>query len=274
MNIQELRDEVKRRQIAVQRKVARLRRSGVFVAGTSFDVRREPSKVSRYNMRQLDKYLGELNTFVDRKTSFVAGVEGAPISGADWREYKRAEKAFNEKAANRYNLIKDIHIDAANTTIDKFNTKMRRKRAPGSGGVPRPLEIFDALESFQVVSGDRLRKLTKNLERKLRDDYVPENLKKTRFQLLEAVSAHGDKRLTQLAKDLTGNQLDILWNYTDAPRDLFASYDFKLLLAAGKADEAQANIHQDDAYEVEKWLTWATNIGPQETNRSKRSKKG
>lgn len=192
MDINDLRDEVKRRQVAAQRKVARLRRSGVFVAGTSFDVRRDPAKVSRYNKRQLNKYLNDLNAFVDRSTSFVAGVEGAPISGKDWRAYKRAERAFHDKATSRYDSIKDIHIDAVNTSIDKFNSKMRRKRSPGTGGVPRPLEIFDELESFQVVSADRLRKLTKNLERKLRDDYVPKNLKKQRFQMLEAVA--GDRK--------------------------------------------------------------------------------
>jgi hypothetical protein len=270
MGINELRQEVLRRQRAATAKVNRLKRKGVNVSGTEHDIRRESANVSRYNSKQLQTYLGQLNNFVSRSNSFVGGSEGTPISRKAWTAYKKAENAYLSKASQHYEDVKDIFIPEAGKTVEGFDTTMRRKRERGKGGVPRPLEAFSTRESYEVVNEKRLEKLRKDLERKASPDYLPSQLKKQRRQMLDSVAVYGDPYLTQLAKDLSNEQLDTLWNYTDAPRDLFAGYHFMQLLATGKADEAQANIHEDDSYEAEKWITWAYNITPRGNGKKRR----
>ena len=270
MDINELRAEVRRRQQAAQRKVARLRRKGVEVAGTPFDVRRDPTNISRYNSRQLQSYLGQLNEFTSRRNAFVPGNEGTPIRAGNWRAYKRAEKAYLDTVAKHYEGVKNTFIPAAGKTVQGFDASMRRKREAGKGGVPRPLEAIAELQSFEVMDEKKLARLQRRLESKTKADYLPFELKRQRRTMLGAVAEFGDPELTAMAKGLTDDQLDTLWNYTDAPRDLFAGYHFLQLLSTGKADEAQANIHEDSSFETRKWLEWASNLPSRQDRKNRR----
>lgn len=270
MDINELRAEVKRRQQAAQRKVARLRRKGVNVAGTPFDVRRDVGNISRYNSRQLQSYLSQLNEFVHRRNAFVPGVEGTPLPASKWRAYKRAEKAYIEKVNQHYAGVKDTFIPAAGKTVQGFDETMRRKRTAGKGGVPRPFEAISELQSFEVMDEKKLVRLQKRLETKVQSNYLPAELRRQRKTMLGAVAEFGNPELTQLAKKLTDDQLDTLWNYTDAPRDLFAGYHFLQLLSTGKADEAQANIHEDSSFETRQWLEWAAQLPPRSNRKNRK----
>lgn len=261
-DLNELRAEVLRRQQAAQRKVARLRRKGVNISGTPYDVRRNPENIGRYNSRQLQSYLNQLNSFVDRRTSFVGGVEGMPIPREKWQQYKRVEKAYRKRAEAHYETVKDTFIPQSGLTVEGFDKKIRRKREPGKGGVPRPMELFSDRMPYEVLDEKKLARLQKNLEKKLQADYLPKEVKRSRKKMLQAVAEFGDKELTDLAKSLTDEQVDTLWNYTDAPRDIFSGYHYMRLLSAGKADEAQANIHEDAAYETKVWLQWAKELPP------------
>lgn len=270
MDINELRDEVRRRQQAAQRKVSRLRRKGVDIAGTAFDVRRDPSNIGRYNTKQLRSYLGQLNSFVDRRNAFVGGNEGTPIPRSSWNAYKRAERAYQKTAEAHYSSVKDTFIPAAGKTVQGFDNTMRRTRRRGGGGVPRPFEQFPPLQPFEVMDEKKLKLLQRRLERKTSGDYLPKELKRQRHQMLQAVNEFGDPSLNELAKGLTDDQLDTLWNYTDAPRDLFAGYHFLKLLSTGKADEAQANIHEDASHETRQWLEWASTLPPRQNGKNRR----
>src|SRR5690606_27809505 len=101
------RAEVRRRQLAAQRKVNRLKNKGVEISGTPFDVRRNPSNISKYNKKQLNSYLNQLNSFVDRRNAFVGGVEGKPIPRRSWNAYKRVERAYQKAVEAHYAGIKD-----------------------------------------------------------------------------------------------------------------------------------------------------------------------
>lgn len=262
VDVNDLRAEVARRQKAAQAKVARLKRQGVELSGTVYDVRRDASRVSRYNSKQLRSYLGELNSFMKRTNQFVAGSEGAPIRAGVWRNYKRQEQEYINFVQSHYEGLKDTFIPRAGKTVEGFDKKMRRTREPGKGGVPRPLEMFAPLNPYDVVSEEKLEAMRKNMINKLAPDFVPKTAQKQKFQILEAVKAFGDEKLTQMANDMTLEQVDTLFNYTDAPRDLFAGYYFQKLLAANKADETDALIHEDDKDEVKAWLSWASSLPP------------
>lgn len=270
MDINELRDEVRRRQQAAQRKVSRLRRNGVEIVGTPFDVRRDPSNIARYNTKQLRSYLGQLNSFVDRRNAFVGGNEGVPIPRSSWNAYKRAERAYQKVVESHYAGVKDTFIPTAGKTVQGFDKTMRRTRERGKGGVPRPFEQFPPLQPFEVMDEKKLKRLQQRLEQKTSSGYLHKELKRQRYQMLQAVNEFGDPSLNELAKGLTDEQLDTLWNYTDAPRDLFAGYHFLQLLSTGKADEAQANIHEDASHEARQWLEWASSLPPRENRKNRR----
>ena len=270
MDINELRDEVARRQQAANRKVQRLNRKGVSLSGTTFDVRREPSNIGRYTRKQLSTYLNQLNSFVDRRNAFVSGVEGVPIRKASWDAYKRTERAYLKRVEQHYSGVKDTFIPAAGKTVQGFDKTMRRTRTPGMGGVPRPLEALPELQPFEVMDEKKLARLQRRLEGKLDKGFLPKELKKQRRQMNRAVAEFGDPELVKLAKGLSDTQLDTLWNYTDAPRDLFAGYHFMQLLSANKADEAQASIHEDSAAETRQWLEWAATLEPRQNRKNRR----
>lgn len=258
-DLDDLRAEVQRRQRAANAKVARLRRKGVILSDTKYDVRREPSNIQRYNARQLESYLGKLNEFTHRSNAFVPGVEGTPIRRSAWNAYARTEREYNKKAEGHYSQVKDTFVPQAGMKIAEFDAGVRSNRPGAKGGVSRPLEP-QRRQSFEIMDEKKLAKLRTALEKKTRKEFVPAELKKQRRQMMNAVSEFGDRELTKLAKTLTDEQLDTLWNYTDAPRDLFAGYHYMKLLAANKADEGQANVHENASYETRAWLEWAASL--------------
>jgi len=268
MGLDDLRKQVIERQRAANRKVNRLRNKGVQIVGTGHDVRRDIGNVGKYNARQLQAYLGQLNSFIDRSNSFVPGSQGTPIRRSVWNEYKRAERAYNRKAEEHYSGVQGTFVPQAGMTIVQFDTSVRPNTVRARGGVNRPLEP-QRFDSFEIANEKRLADLTKRLQSKSRQEYLPAQIRKQRRTLNKAVQDFGDPELNALAKSLTDEQFDILFNYTDAPRDMFEGYHFLKLLATGKADKAQASIHEDSAYETRQWLEWASKL-PTRGNRKNR----
>lgn len=269
MDINELRAEVNRRQKAAQRKIARLRRNGVNLAGTEYDVRRDPSNVKRYNSRQLNSYLRELNAFTSRNTSFVGGAQGAPISKKAWERYKAVERSYIEKANRQYNSVKDTFIGPSGVTVEKFDNTMRPRPGPGRVAL-RPLERLSELQPSQVMGERQLEKLRKSLSKKTSTKYMNTTLKFQRYQMLEAVKMFGDVELLELASSLTNEQFDTLWNYSDAPRDLFAGYANARLMSTNSVDEASAKIYDDSADDTREWLEWAANLPTRSNGKNRR----
>lgn len=260
MSINDLRAEVLKRHKAANNKVNRLKRQGVELSGTVYDVRRDPANVRRYNARQLQSYLGQLNDFMRRGNQFVAGNEGVPIRRGVWERYKRTEREYMDFVNQHYAAVKDTFVPRLGFTVEEFDRKVRPKRDRGKGGIPRPLEMFPEISAAGVVSEDRLEAIRQSLNKKLRPGFVPDLAKRQKFQILQSVAAFGDPEIDRLANDLTLDQVDTLFNYTDAPRDLFAAYRMAQLMAANQADEVDARILEDDRAEVLDWLKWAKTL--------------
>ena len=262
MNINELRAEVLRRQKSANAKIARLERKGVAISGTVHDVRRSTGNVKRYNSRQLNTYLSELNDFMRRPNQFVAGNEGVPIRAGVWKNFEKIQNEYVSFVTEHYNTVKDTFVPRHGMTVGDTDKKMRPKRERGKGGVPRPLENFSPIQLSGVMSEEKLRELQTQFSKKLNPDFVPKLVQKQKFQMLQAVQSFGDPVINQMAAELTLHQVDTLWNYTDAPRDLFASYRVQQLLAKNPDDEQAALTLDDDRFEVMEWLKWAKNLPP------------
>lgn len=267
MDINEVRAEVARRQKAANAKIARLRRKGVQLTGSEFDVRRDPSRVARYNGRQLQSYLGQLNEFTHRRNQFVAGSEGVPIPAHVYNHAQRVAREYNAYVQEREAPLMGINIPQSGMTVGEFQRDVVGSRKRGKGARnERPLSV-EQREAFEFVNADRVRDWQENLKKKMRPNYMNERIEKQRYVMLQAVTAFGDDEMTALAKGLTDDQLDVMWNYTDAPRDTFSGYHILQLFGSGKADEAQANIHEDATHETREWLKWASSL-PSRGNRT------
>lgn len=256
MDINELRAEVMRRQKAANAKIARLRRKGVQIAGSEFDVRRDPNRVGRYNSRQLQSYLGELNEFTQRRVQFVPGSEGVPIRAHIFNHAQRTAREYNAMVRQHEEQVGDTFIPKAGMTANEFMRDVVGTRKRGKGGKVRPLTAEDR-RSFEFVSEDKIVKWRESMERKMRPDYLKDTIEKQKYKMYELIDHFGDDKLSELAKSLTNDQVNVLWNYTDAPRDMFNSYYMARLTSTGKADDTFARIDEDSISDVKDWLEWA-----------------
>lgn len=263
-DIKNLRAEVLRRQKAVNAKMSRLKKQGVVIAGSEHDVRRNPANVGRYNSRQLQTYLGDLNQFMKRTNQFVGGLEGTPIRKGVWERFKAQEAEFEQFVTKHYDSLADTFVDTSGATIREFDSEIRARRERGKGGVPRPLEFFSPVQQQGVVSEKALEKIRAGMVEKLKPGFVPKVTQKARFSMLQAVESFGDESLSEKINALTDEQIDTLFNYTDAPRDLFSAYRNQKLFSQGKRDEVDMQTLESDKEEVNIWLDWAASLPPRE----------
>lgn len=269
MNLNELRAEVIKRQKAATAKIARLRRQGVQVAGSEFDVRRDPNRVSRYNSRQLQSYLNDLNQFNNRRNQFVGGAEGVPIRAHIFKHAMRSAAEYNSFVEDYYANVSGIDIPQAGMKVAEFDRDVKGDRKRGKGGVSRPLEA-ERRQAFEFEGEQGLLAWRNNLEKKMRPGYLEGKLAFQRSQMMDALKHYGDDSLMQMAEGLTNEQFDTLWNYTDAPRQIFEGYHFAKLLGVGQADETEANIHEDEYEETRQWLNWAGNLAPRQNRKNRK----
>lgn len=259
MDINELRAEVARRQKAAQAKIGRLRRKGVQLEGSEFDVRRDPTRVARYNRSQLNSYLGQLNEFTQRRVQFVPGAEGVPIRAHVFRHAQRTAREFNEFVSRHESGVNDIFIPKQGMTSAEFRRDVEGSRKRGKGGRARPLTA-EIRNSFEFVSEDKIKAWRDSMERKMRPNYLEGTLQKQKYQMLQIVDMYGQEDMSDIARSLTDEQINVLWNYTDAPRDAYTGYHMMQLMAAGKADETFANIQEDASSDLREWLQWAQTL--------------
>lgn len=76
-------------------KIRRLEKTGIRVAGSLYDPRREVENVKRYTRKQLNAYVRNLDEFTSRSTKFVRGAGGAAISKMDMARYEAAQTVYN-----------------------------------------------------------------------------------------------------------------------------------------------------------------------------------
>lgn len=211
----------KQRLAAANRKIRRIERSGVKIAGSQFDPRRENAKINSYTAKQVDTYVSQLNKFVDRKTQFVGDVHGTPIAARTWREYKKRENKVNRKINESFEKIKNIPMPNTTQTIGEHMeaTAAKFKTAGRSANSPfRPPER----KPSNMAGEDKLREFTKKLDDKLRikdgKDFLQRDLETDRDvvrQMSEALNMPEIYAETQKLSDAQFNVLFNFWGFAD-----------------------------------------------------------
>lgn len=229
--LNELREQVATLEGRAGRKISRNKSSkGIIIADTPSDPRRNPSKVGRYNTRQLESYVKSLQTFNSRSTQFEAGVRGNPLPRQQWVKYKAGENAVREQAAKAMEAVKDARLPGPGSTptkiregsetIEQRAAKIRAKHptVTNQGYLPperQPKNIKDA---------DSLTKLTKANNKRMTKKFQREEHKRAREELKQMVAVFQDDKMEKNIMNLTKGQFDMLWNFTKFADALSLTY--------------------------------------------------
>lgn len=256
-DLDRLRDEARKRRAAVSAKISRIRRNtGVDLANTEADPRRQPTAVKRYTRTQLSNYIAELNAFTARDNGYIGGARGTVISKKSWAEYKRLERQYNQLGAKRLAEVGQIVLPGGMTIENREAMLPQKVRASGSP-MNRLYEVV-AREARQVNGQKALDKLIKSLEKKLSKNYVKTGIADARSQFKDMAKLIGDPSLTKAAAKLTDYQFDTLWNYTNFVATFSMKYEvIRMAMANEKVDPAFHHVAEDYAGDARQLLEWA-----------------
>lgn len=261
-DIDRLRELVRKRRSAVTAKIARIRRNtGVDIAGKPDDPRRDTKVIKSYNTRQLNRYLGELNSFQSRSVGYVAGAGGVPIPRLKWQEYKRYEKQYNALGKIHEDKIADIFLPTSGMTL-RQRKAMIHPTAVGEV-VNTPYAQIDR-EPSQVPNAKAMDALIKDMRAKLSKSFLPGEIKKARRQLNDMLKTAGNGEFAKQAAKLSDSQFDTLWNYTNFATLVSLSYEMAKLRAANAKERWHDSVVEDSASDIRELFDWASEL-PQGT---------
>lgn len=226
--VDRLRAEAKRLRRNATAKVGRIRRNyGVDLSGSNNDPRRDNSTIDRMDSRQLKTLIRNTSKFLDRNTGFVAGAKGVVIPINVWRDYKRVETRFNAKADAHRAQFADMVIPGSTMTVQERDEDIRNrrsKRGMSSDASNRPLERVDR-QSTNMRSERAVRKLTRDLERRMNPTFYKKAMSAARKQANTMASGVGSPELKKFVGGLSDEEFDFLWFYGKLAHDLSARYD-------------------------------------------------
>lgn len=255
--LENLRALARKRRAAVTNKEWRIaKNTGVDVRGTDDDPRRPPKVVDRYNIKQLNSYIGELNAFMSRSNGFVASSNGTAIPKGMWNMYKRLETQYNKIGNMHFQEVADLFIPTAGMTIAQREATIRPDSVSAQGAIVNsPYAKIDR-KPVNVTSVESLTKLIKMLQRKVKSDYLPKEIKKQRGQMGDMLKIIGASDLTAKAEGLSDHQFNVLWNYTPFATNVSAIYWF---MQQG-AKSYSAGVVEDYSNDLREILNWASNL--------------
>lgn len=258
------RAEAMARHAAANRKVARLRRKGVDISGTKYDVRRDPAKIKNYNRVQLDAYINRVNTFVDRKTQYVGDVHGRPIAPAVAREYRQTENKLNRIINDAYDRVKNVKLPGQNRTVDDRMKAITPEHKHAGNAANSPYKPI-VRQGKNFANEKKMRELTAKMKKKLKTDFLAKDLKTDLATVKDMAAVLGRDDLYQRAKSLTNDQFNVLFNFWGFIDKLALAYEFAHLPSRGEKKQKNGKewfqTHLDrNLREAEKLLGHAEKI--------------
>lgn len=271
MDINELRRFVKQRHDAATKKVSRLRRvKGVEVGGTNEDVRRDPRKLKRYTRAQLNTYLRKLNTFLSRRQSYIAGVEGVPLPGDRVRVLQKEIRTYNDKAREHAASVANIKLPGNDLTVAERAANMT-PTVRRAGGSPNTRPFSETrLKPSNIPGVDALNKLIADFQRKNSPGYLSKHLTKQRDNAEKLLIAVGHGEHIELLRGLTDDQFDTVWNETSLPAELGMGSGLMRFKTEGRKNAAHDAVMENLSNDIAEQLTWASNLPPRQTQRKTR----
>ncbi len=214
MDINDLRNEVRKRRSAVTGKERRiLNQTGVDLKNTREDPRRAPSVIKKYNTSQLNSYLKELNNFMLRTNGYVPDSSGGFIRKNDWLSYKRTERIHNKMVKIHFDKIANIRDPYRNVTIRDAEVLFVPDSKRAQGEIRhRPYNEINR-NPKNVKNVNALRKLQAQINGMQDPKFLETAIASGRKQAGQMLDNAGLSSLKSPLGKLSSNQFDVLWNY-------------------------------------------------------------
>lgn len=243
-SLQELRALALKRTRAAGNKASRLRKQGVEVAGTEFDPRIPSERVGRLNRRQLEAYIGRVNSFTNRNTKFVGGANGAPLPKHLVAQYESAEFRRNQRLRRRGRVAGNVVIPGTGMTVEQRQRLMESRandalRADGQWDYSPYTPHTRRVEGF--ASADALRQMI-DLERRAGTTAaLNASLQVQKARHIEWLEERGQVGMAADIRRLSDDQFDLLKHKTD-----YANHIKFLYMGTEDSDESVAASMRDD----------------------------
>ena len=214
MDINDLRNEVRKRRSAVTGKERRiLNQTGVDLKNTREDPRRAPSVIKKYNTSQLNSYLKELNNFMLRTNGYVPDSSGGFIRKNDWLSYKRTERIHNKMVKIHFDKIANIRDPYRNVTIRDAEVLFVPDSKRAQGEIRhRPYNEINR-NPKNVKNVNALRKLQAQINGMQDPKFLETAIASGRKQAGQMLDNAGLSSLKSPLGKLSSGQFDVLWNY-------------------------------------------------------------
>lgn len=240
--------------------MARLRSNGVIVAGSEFDPRRDPAKVSRYNSRQMKSYIRELNEFTNRRNQFVGAADGAAVPLSQWKEFLKVQDEYNKRVASYRQGFENVAIPVKgdDMTIGAFDRKMQPDSIFAKGrAAHRPLTPSDS-DIANITGPNSLKDLQKALEKKLKPEYLEEKIRQGREQMQMMLDEIGAPELNKAVNELNDYQFNILWSEIDLADTISGIYE----VMKSQNSRSAAQLSHDKINDAKELIEWGTTLEP------------
>ena len=247
MELSELRAAVTRARRNAVRKKRRIEKGDNYVRldGSKYYPVRPPKIHEKYNRKQLEVYLSNLQEFNSPRTQFVPDHENNPIPMSKWRSYKAAEDAYNDRV-DSFSVKFDDKVRLKRTEVKP--SQIHRMANPdhmagnaSSNGAKRKY----VRQPHQIRGEQKLDKLTKRLQDELTDKRFRKELGTNWLTVRDILYRYADDNgddIVDLFMSLSAEQFEYFWHFSPAH-----VHEFFLWYETVKAlDEGRDDLH--DAY--------------------------
>jgi len=274
------RELAKSRHRAVGKKISRLKQTNeVKVGGTKYDPRRELKKLERYNARQLDAYVRELNSFMKRETQFVPDSQRRPMKGDQWKQYKELEKQYNNRATSEYSPLADIPLPHTGMTVGERMSMMTPDHPQaGNPSVNNPYKTVQR-KPTNVAGAKKLNDLIKDLKKRLDSRFEAKELKRARDEFSQMMAKINMPDMEKAVNSLTPSDFKNLWYLTSFATDISIMYEVSMALISDKDKPWHSDVFDNAVADAMVQIQWAKNLdkqrkplAPKQGNRRKRGK--
>lgn len=252
-HLSELRSRIAKLEKNATRKISRVRRTvGAEIAGTQFDPRKEKGKAATMRGRDLEAYARRLSAFTSRTTQFEAGVRGAPLPRAKWKQAEAANRAARAVAEQKLKPIADKRLPGPGTeTIGQRQAKIRSNHptAMNMGFIP------PEIKPFNIKDVAALDKLTKANKKRTTKKWAAEEHKRAQNEFMKMVEVFKDDSLNKDVMKLSMGQFDVLWNFTRFADAMSLTYHSIKQKYTAK-QEVPESVLKDQVNEAKSLIDW------------------
>lgn len=240
-DIRELREEVARAERLARRKVNRIKRETSVETFGKYNPVRSSGKYRSYNRKQLESYLGQLNSFRSRSTQFVPDVRGRAVPR---QIYKRYTKLFEQKSTQARQFFDAVEDHFMPSTGMTYGDRVRMT-TPDHPNLHNPsansLNNIRRRRASSFASEGAMKKFADQLEREMSGDMMNYNRKQAMKALRKMAKRNDAGWIVDELKTLSDVQFTALWNIRDFMDDMSLWYESEGLLKDSKITASEAD---------------------------------